>query len=103
MRETWNRLGFLVSAVAFALHIAYEQFRLRNRPLITAWHVALAVALGAFGLAVKANVHGYRFGTTRQSALAFALIAWPLLTGIPAFLVALVVAVGLALTRRNVR
>ena len=59
MRETWNRLGFLASAVAFALHIGYEHFRLRNSPLITASHVSIAVALGAFALAVSANVHGY--------------------------------------------
>jgi hypothetical protein len=47
MRETWNRLGFLVSAIAFALHIGYEHFRLRTTPLITAFHVSLAVAIGA--------------------------------------------------------
>ena len=48
LRVTWNRLGFLASAVAFALHIGYEHLRLRNSPLITAAHVSLAVALGAF-------------------------------------------------------
>jgi len=101
MRETWNRLGFLASAVAFALHIGYEHFRLRNSPLITASHVSMAVALGAFALAVSANVHGYRVGTNNQRLLAFALVAWPALTAVPAFVVALVAAVGLALRRRS--
>ena len=101
MRETWNRLGFLASAVAFALHIGYEHFRLRNSPLITASHVSMAVALGAFALAVSANVHGYRVGTNNQRLLAFALVAWPALTAVPAFVVALVAAAGLALRRRS--
>jgi len=101
MRVTWNRLGFLISAVAFALHIGYEHFRLRNSPLITAAHVSMAVALGAFALAVRANVHGYRVGTSHQRLLAFALIAWPAITAVPAFVVALVAAAGLGLRRRS--
>src|SRR6266849_8025684 len=77
MRETWNRLGFLASAVAFALHIGYEHFRLRNSPLITASHVSIAVALGAFALALNANVQGLWVGSRNQRLLAFALLAWP--------------------------
>jgi hypothetical protein len=95
MRETWNRLGFLASAVAFVIHIGYEHFRLRNSPLTTASHVSIAVALGAFALALSANVHGYRVGSSNQRLLAFALIAWPAITAIPAFVVALVAAAGL--------
>jgi len=101
MRETWNRLGFVASAVAFAIHIGYEHFRLRNSPLITASHVSMAVALGAFALAVSANVHGYRVGSSNQRLLALALVAWPAITAIPAFVVALVAAAGLALSRRS--
>ena len=101
MRETWNRLGFVASAIAFALHIGYEHFRLRNSPLITASHVSIAVALGAFALAVSANIHGYRVGSSNRRLLAIALLAWPAITAIPAFLVALVAAAGLGLRRRN--
>jgi len=61
----------------------------------------MAVALGAFALAVSANVHGYRVGTNNQRLLAFALVAWPALTAVPAFVVALVAAAGLALRRRS--
>ena len=88
-RVTWNRLGFAISAVAFTLHIAYEYFRVRSSPFVTAWHVAVAVALGAFALAIKANVHGYRFGSGNKPLLAFALVAWPAVTAIPAFALAL--------------
>lgn len=101
MRETWNRLGFLASAIAFALHIGYEHFRLGNSPLMTASHVSIAVALGAFALAVNANVHGYRVGSSHQRLLAFALVAWPAITAVPAFVVALVAAAGLGLRRRS--
>jgi uncharacterized protein (DUF486 family) len=101
MRVTWNRLGFLISAVAFMLHIGYEHFRLRNSVLITASRVSMAVALGAFALAVRANVHGYRIGSGNTRLLALALIAWPVITGVPAFVVALVAATGLNLRRRS--
>jgi hypothetical protein len=101
LRVTWNRLGFLLSAVAFAVHISYEHFRLRNAPLLTAWHVSLAVALGAVALAVSANVHGYRVGAGNKRLLAFALVAWPAITAVPAFVVALIAAAGLSFRRRN--
>ena len=100
-RVTWNRLGFLISVVAFALHIVYEHFRLRSSPLITATHVSIAVALGALALAVNANIHGYRVGSSNKRLLAIALVAWPAITAIPAFVVALVTASVLALRRRR--
>jgi hypothetical protein len=98
---TWRLLAFFTSAVAFALHIGHEHFRLGNSPLITAWHASMAVAVGAFGLAVAANVHGVWVASSHQRALAFALVAWPALTGVPAFVVALVAAGGLGLMRRR--
>ena len=101
MREIWNRLGFLASAIAFAVHIGYEHFRLRSSTLVTAWHVSIAVALGAFALALNANVHGWRVGSSNQRLLAFALIAWPAITAVPAFVVALVAAAILGLIRRS--
>jgi uncharacterized membrane protein YhaH (DUF805 family) len=62
----WRLSAFIVSALVFAVHIAYEHFRLRNRPRSTAWHAAMAVACGGFALALMANIHdlgtaaGYR-------------------------------------------
>jgi hypothetical protein len=61
----------------------------------------LAVALGAFALAVAANVHGVWVASSHQRALAFALVAWPALTAVPAFVVALGAAAGLGLSRRS--
>jgi vacuolar-type H+-ATPase subunit I/STV1 len=101
MRVTWRLLAFLTSGVVFAVHVGYEHVRLRNSPRTTASHAAMAVAGGAFALAVAANVHGQWVHSSHQRALAFALVAWPALTAVPAFVVALVAAAGLALRRRS--
>ena len=100
-RVIWNRLGFLISGIVFALHIAYEHFRLRSSPVITAAHVSTAVALGAFALAVNANIHGYLVGSGNKRLLAIALVAWPAITAIPAFVVALITAAALTLRQRS--
>jgi hypothetical protein len=101
MRVTWNRLAFLTSAVAFAVHIGYEHFRLGNSLRITASHVSIAVALGAFALALVANIHDLGSASGYRPRMLIALVAWPVLTAVPAFIVALVAAVGLNLRRKN--
>src|SRR5689334_20339278 len=53
----WRLAAWVASAVIYATHIAYEHFRLHNSPRAIALHVATAVAIGAFGLAVMATVH----------------------------------------------
>jgi hypothetical protein len=100
-RESWNRLAFLISAVAFAVHLSYEYFRIRSPALRTAWHTSIAVALGAFGLAVAANIHELSSASGYRPRMLIALIAWPVITAVPAFVVALIVAVGLSLMRRR--
>ena len=67
----------------------------------TALHTSLAAALGAFGLAVAANVHRLWVTSSHQSPLIFALVAWPALTAVPAFAVALIAAAALARIRRS--
>ena len=101
MHVVLNRLGFVVSLVAFAAHISYDHLRLGNPPRTTASHVALAAGLGAFGLALAANVHGLWVGSNRQRSLAVALVVWPVITALPAFVAAFAAAVGLAFTRRG--
>ena len=101
VRFAWRLAAWLVSAATFAAHIAYEHFRSRNPPLRAALHVSLAVALGAFILAVWVNVHAHWVASAHQSPLApLALIAFPAVTGIPAFLVALAAVAVLARARR---
>ena len=57
MQFFWRLSAFVISAVVFAAHIAYEHFGLRNTAWPTAWHASVAVAFGAFGLALVANIH----------------------------------------------
>src|SRR5437899_10355077 len=57
MQRAWRLAAWVTSAAAFAAHIWYELFRLRNSPVTTALHASLAAALGAFALAAAANLH----------------------------------------------
>src|SRR5215218_3499968 len=92
MRVGWRLAAWVFCAAAFAAHLGYEHFRLRNSPSRAAMHVAVAVALGAFALAVWVNVHAHWVAASHQSPLApWALIVFPVVTGVPAFLVAFVV------------
>lgn len=99
----WRLAAWFVSAIAFAVHILYEHFRLRNPPRRTALHASAAAALGAFGLAIAANVHElWTNPGTHRSLLLLALVLWPILTAVPAFVVALATAAGLARWRPSV-
>jgi len=100
MRVTWRLAAWLVSAAAFAVHIWYEHIRLCNSPRTSALHVSLAAAVGAFALAVSANIHAHVTASGNPTLLALALVLWPVLTGVPAFLVALATTALLARWRR---
>jgi len=100
MRVTWRLAAWVISAAAFAAHIGYEHVRLRSSPATVALHTSSAVALGAFALAVAAMVHA-RAASGLQHSHALALVLWPAVTALPAFVVALAAAAGLALTRRT--
>ena len=94
MRFFWRLSAFIISGVVFAVHIVYEHFRLRNTARPTAWHASVAVAFGAFTLALLANIQDLGSASGYRPRMLIALVAWPLLTAVPAFIVALVVAAG---------
>ena len=98
--RVWRLAAWLASAVVAAAHIWYEQYRLGSAPRPTALHAAGAVALGAFGLALAANVHWLFAGTHGQRPPLLALPVWPVVTAVPAFLAALAIAAVLARFRR---
>jgi hypothetical protein len=98
-RAAWRLAAWVVSAVAFAAHIRYEHARLHSTPRINALHVALAVGLAGFGLALSADLHGR---ATSHPFPALALAIWPIATAVPAFVVSLVVAVILGRARHSV-
>jgi hypothetical protein len=92
----WRLAAWILSAFVYAAHIGYEHFRMFCPPRSTALHVALGAAVGGFGLAAAAIVHSMVTGTGNLGLLRIALVIWPLITGVPAFLVALVLTVLLA-------
>src|SRR3989454_4128082 len=97
----WRLAAWLASAAVAAAHIGYEHYRLRRSPRPTALHAAGAGALGAFGLAVAANVHWLFAGTHGQRPPLLALHVLPVITALPAFLAALAVAAVLARVSRR--
>jgi hypothetical protein len=97
--KAWRLAAWVVSAIGYAAHIAYERFQLKNSSASAALHIAFAVGLGGFGLAVGANIHSLSAGSTNQhrQLLLLALGIWPVITALPAFLVAL--GTNMVLTR----
>ncbi len=97
----WRLAAWLTCAAAFAIHIGLAYFRFWNSPRRTALHAAVSVALGAFALAAAANIHALTAGTGNRGLLALALLIWPVITGVPAFVVAFVATALLARVRPN--
>ena len=98
IRAAWRLAAWLISAVVFGVHVGYEQLQLRSSPRTTALHASLAVALGAGALAVAAIVHAHGVA---GYARYLAFLVWPVLSGLPAFVVALTAATVLARARRS--
>jgi hypothetical protein len=98
--QVWRFAAWITSAIIYATHIWYEYFRIRNSPKATALHVAIAVGIGGLGLAIGALIHAL-IAPPGYSRMRFglALVLWPILTGLPAFLVALVITLLLNLIR----
>jgi len=88
----WRLAAWVASAAVAAAQIWYEHYRMGSSPRVTARHAAGAVALGAFGLALAANVHWLFAATRGPRAPLLALVAWPVITAVPAFLGALAIA-----------
>ena len=90
--QWWRLAAWAASAVVYTAHIAYEHIRLRDAPRALASHVALAVAIGALALAIAGMVHAQSNGSGIRPAWFLALLVWPAVTAIPAFLGALIAA-----------
>jgi hypothetical protein len=102
MQVMWRLTAWLASVVVFAVNIWYEHFRLRSSAFPTALRASLAVALGAIVLAAGANLQSLWTTASNHHSLALALVVWPIVAGVPAFVVALVVAAWLLRRRRRI-
>lgn len=88
MRTAWRLAAWLLSGALFAVHLGYERLRAGGTPVITAARVGAAVALGAFVLAAAGPVRS-NWGTERfWRTAALSLPLWPIVTGVPAFMIA---------------
>ena len=89
----WRLVAWAASLAVFLTHLAYERSRLRSAPVTAAWHTAVSVALGAFGLALAATLRATASGKYR-GAFAVALVAWPAMTGVAAFVAGWVIVLA---------
>lgn len=94
--HAWRLAAWVVSGAVYAAHIWYEHFTLHNAPRSTALHAAVAVAIGAIGLALAGMIHSVSTGSALRPAWLLALVIWPAVTAVPALLVALAAAAILA-------
>jgi hypothetical protein len=87
-RTLWRFAAWGVSLLVFGGQLIAERIRFRNTTLRSALHTSLAVAFGALALAAAGPVRSH-WGTDSQQRTLIALLLWPVLTGLPSFLVAL--------------
>ena len=94
--RAWRLAAWAVSGIIYAMHFRYELVSLRNPPRVLALHLAVAVAIGAFALAFALTIRSVAVHGSLEAKWLLALVLFPLVTALPAFLVALVAAVALA-------
>jgi hypothetical protein len=88
--QAWRFAAWMVSGAAYAAHVGWEHSRLRCSSRLAAVHVAVAVAIGAFALAVAGMIHSLSTASAIRPAWFLALVLWPAFTAVPAFIGALV-------------
>jgi hypothetical protein len=76
----------MLSAVVYAAHIAYERFRMNSAPRRAALRGTGAVAVRRLGLGISALFHSPSINASQRHTrlLLIALVAWPILVGVPA-------------------
>lgn len=88
--KAWRLAAWLVSALIFSIHIAREHFKHRQPAGPLARHVGIGVAIGGFLLAFVGAGHSFATTATIRPLWFVALVAWPAITAVPGFVVALV-------------
>jgi len=99
--QAWRLAAWILSAAAYVAHIVYQRVGVSSPPRSAAVHAALAVALGAFLLAASAVIHSLWVESGNLKLLLIALLVWPVMAAVPAFLVALVAITALDRIRRK--
>lgn len=91
MVSAWRLAAWIASAFVFAVHLLRE-IRATGSISHTALRAAVGTAIGSFGLAVAAVLHSLLSPTAPKTVtlVRLALVMWPVMTFIPAYLVGLV-------------
>jgi len=85
--QTALRLLALVLAISvFIYHISLQLIQSNNSVLKATSNAAIATAFGTFLLAVLANIYNLLTEAENKNQLPLALIVWPAVTGLLAFL-----------------
>lgn len=96
--------AWVLSLAFFAAHVVYEHFRLRSTPRQTGLHTALAVWIGAAGLAIGGMLHALLTASPVRPVWLIAFFVLPVVVAIPAFVGGLLAGVLLSrvsLPQRN--
>jgi hypothetical protein len=89
----WRLSAWVVSGGAYAVHIAYELYRLGSTPRVGAAHIVLLAGAGM--------LHALTTASALRPTWLLALVVWPAVTAIPAFVGALVAGAVLARLPRS--
>ncbi len=92
--KAWRLVAWLLSLVVFGIHFKVARSRGMRRSSVAA-PVALAVAIGALGVAALGPVRGHWGEPHLFKLVLLSLIAWPVLAGVPAFVAALAIDAAL--------
>lgn len=87
--QAWWLAAWVASGIAYAAHLVYEHRAQHSSTRRAALHAALAVAIGAFALALRGMIHSLSTPAGFRPVWVLALVAWPVIAAVPAFLVAL--------------
>jgi hypothetical protein len=103
-RTAWRLTAWGASLLVYVTQLIVERVRLNSTTLRTALRASGTVAIAAFALAVAGPVRAH-WGAVDQQRALMALLLWPVLAGVPSFLLALGAAavIGRAFGLRHFR
>jgi hypothetical protein len=89
VRAGWRLTGWLLGLAVFSGHLAFEHRRIGAPLRTSATRVATAVAVGALALAIVGPIRAHWGASDAGRTFALSLVMWPIITGVPAFLLGL--------------
>jgi hypothetical protein len=95
----WRAAAWVLGLATFAIHFIVARGRHLTHSVV-ALQLGVAVAVGALGLAALGPLRSHWHDPSRFKLALLSVVAWPLLTGVPAFVTALLAGVLLDRAKR---